>query len=243
MVRQSWLSIKLAGTMLAHQHFLTTINLICWLKCKFISTLYHVGVFVLKQSLDLIYSQTVDVASERYNWAKKKKKGKCTNSKNSGIKEDITAWRSKLANVSAKQRNENDPKHQVIIESWCYTQHMQFLWISSTEHAVTNVFQMAQWKLKYTALTVGKTRNELATCSLWLLMFVFHTSNFLQARETSALLISLEESLSFFHCHFLTTWPMWLNSRPHWCPLNPLEDIQENKCTWSNCQVLRSICF
>lgn len=42
---------------------------------------------------------------------------KMGNGKNSGIKEDITAWRSKLANVSAKQRNENDPKYQVIIES------------------------------------------------------------------------------------------------------------------------------
>lgn len=72
MVRQSWLSIKLAGTKLAHQHFLSTINLLRWLKCKFISTRHHVvGVFLFQQSLDLIFSQTIDIASESCNRTRK----------------------------------------------------------------------------------------------------------------------------------------------------------------------------
>lgn len=72
MVRQSWLSIKLAGTKLAHQHFLSTINLHLWLKCKFISTLHYVvGVFLFQWSLDLIYSQNVDIASESCNRTRK----------------------------------------------------------------------------------------------------------------------------------------------------------------------------
>lgn len=82
---------------------------------------------------------------------------KCTNGKDSGKKEVITAWGSKLANISAEQRNEKYPKYQVITEARCYTRCIQFLWISSAEHAVTNVLQMAQWNLKYTTFTVGKT--------------------------------------------------------------------------------------
>lgn len=83
----------------------------------------------------------------------------CTNGKNWG-KKVITTWGSKLENISAEKRNEKYPKYHVIIEAWCYTEHIQFLWISSAEHAVTNVFQMAQWKLKYTAFTVGKTSEK-----------------------------------------------------------------------------------
>lgn len=72
MVRQSWLCLKLAGTKLAHQQFLSTINLLRWFKCKFISTLHHVvGVFLFQQSLDLIYSQTIDIASESCNRTRK----------------------------------------------------------------------------------------------------------------------------------------------------------------------------
>lgn len=72
MVRQSWLSIKSAGTKSTHQHFLSTINLLCWLNCKFISTLHHVvGVFLFQQSLDLIYSQTIGIASESCNQTRK----------------------------------------------------------------------------------------------------------------------------------------------------------------------------
>lgn len=89
MVRQSWLSIKLAGTKLAHQHFLSTINLHLWLKYKFISTLHYVvGVFLFQWSLDLIYSQTVDIASESCNRTRKWV-SKCTNGENSGKKKSL----------------------------------------------------------------------------------------------------------------------------------------------------------
>lgn len=102
----------------------------------------------------------------------------CSNGKNWG-KKVIRTWGSKLANISAEKRNEKDPKYQVIIESWCYMQHIQFLWISSAEHAVTNVLQMAQWKLKFTAFTVGKTSRKHSewACDMLRVILNVHVSH------------------------------------------------------------------
>lgn len=177
MVRQSWLSIKFAGTKSSHQHFWSTINLLRWLKCKFISTLHHVGgVFLFQWSLDLIYSQTIEIASENCN---RTRKWICVVMVKIEGKKVITTWGSKLANISAEKRNEKYPKYQVIIEAWCYTQHIQFLWISSAEHAVTNVLQMALRKLKYTAFTVGKTseKHSERACDMLPVILYVHVSH------------------------------------------------------------------
>lgn len=100
------------------------------------------------------------------------------NVKNQG-KKVITTRGSKLANISAEKRNEKYPKYQVIIEAWCYTQHIEFLWISSAEHAVTNVLQMAQWKLKYTVFTVGKTseKHSEQACDMLPVILNVHVSH------------------------------------------------------------------